>query len=43
MKIEISRNLNINWLDGHIHKLAKGLGIYFIEWGYDFGVTRLFF
>jgi hypothetical protein len=36
------KKFEYHWLDGHIHKLAKGLGIYFIEWGYDFGVTNFY-
>ena len=35
-----TRRFDYNWLEGHTHLLAKGLGIINIGYGYDFGFTN---
>jgi hypothetical protein len=35
-----TRSFDYNWLEGHSHLLAKGLGIINIGYGYDFGSTN---
>ncbi|MFZ1279412.1 MAG: T9SS type A sorting domain-containing protein [Ignavibacteriaceae bacterium] len=35
-----TRRFDYNWLEGHTHLLAKGLGIINMGYGYDFGFTN---